>query len=147
MPCYDRHLLILPRRMVATFTDIREEALLPEVVHTAVQASRLALGNGGHILLCANGGCRQEVKQLHFHLYVQKHGTAEELLSKAHGHEILHSPTHRVTLKRLGDKNRVEIALRDTAEDDPHPAHCCTAWWSFCVDWMRSTASKGRGIR
>jgi len=119
VPCYDRHLLILPRRAVASLLHIWEEALLPDIVRTAVQASRLKLGSGGRILLCANGGCRQEVKQLHFHLYAQKHGAAEELLAKVPGTEILHGPTHLLTLKQLGEKSRVEIALRDTAEDDP----------------------------
>jgi histidine triad (HIT) family protein len=71
-PAWERHILIVPKRPipsllhlarpehVVSFTDVLQAA------HTLVQSPAL---DGRGYVLCANGGPRQEVGQVHFHLF------------------------------------------------------------------------------
>lgn len=64
-PCYDAHVILSPRRPVATLLQLRD---LPEIWSAAQEvASRGDYAQG--FSLVANGGRRQEVQQVHFHLF------------------------------------------------------------------------------
>ncbi|NKB65772.1 MAG: HIT domain-containing protein [Candidatus Latescibacteria bacterium] len=69
-PAYDDHLLVVPKRAIATFPDLLAPNRL--VYFAAIlQAARQLLDTQGwdNYSLAVNGGRNQEVSQVHFHLY------------------------------------------------------------------------------
>lgn len=79
-PAYPNHVIISPRKPIADLTELAQEKhavygaeLWKAVTHLAAQYA--AYRNG--FTLVANGGSRQEVGQVHFHLF-----TGQELVSE-----------------------------------------------------------------
>ena len=69
-PFWERHILIVPKKPIKKITTIKEEDLpyLDEVFNVTREiVNELGWEREGYTLL-ANGGTRQEVNQLHFHL-------------------------------------------------------------------------------
>lgn len=69
-PSWPTHLLIVPKRVVPTLPDLVDRGLSPlldEVAEAARQIIQGAVPERSWTL-CANGGARQEVRQIHFHL-------------------------------------------------------------------------------
>ena len=67
-PIQEEHILIIPRKHISSFIDIKENELfylLDCLTIANVISQKRNLNN--NYLLCTNGGPRQEVKQLHFH--------------------------------------------------------------------------------
>ena len=69
-PSWEKHILIVPKKAIKKLTALREEDL--EYIEDVFRAAKeivveLEWEKGGYTLL-ANGGDRQEVNQLHFHL-------------------------------------------------------------------------------
>lgn len=70
-PFYEKHILIVPKKSIKMLTAIGEEDLpyIDEVYRVAKQiVNDLDWEKEGYSLI-TNGGSRQEVNQLHFHLY------------------------------------------------------------------------------
>lgn len=100
-PSWPLHVLIVPKRRVPTLVEA-DAALLSGLLEAGAQtAGRLGLAPGEYVL-CANGGARQDVKQLHFHLFT--------------GEEYAPSWTGRIPDRVLYQNYRV------TAFDHPDPA-------------------------
>jgi histidine triad (HIT) family protein len=69
-PAYPVHILILPKRSIASLADLSAEdaPLLVEIIQTAQSLVEvLELESRGYRLI-VNGGAYQELPQLHFHL-------------------------------------------------------------------------------
>jgi len=69
-PFWEKHILIVPKRAIKKLTTLRDEDLkyVDEVFQVAERIVQdLGWEEGGYTLL-VNGGDRQEVNQLHFHL-------------------------------------------------------------------------------
>jgi diadenosine tetraphosphate (Ap4A) HIT family hydrolase len=69
-PSYENHVLVIPKRAIATFTDLllpENQRYLFELFNTA-QALAKTWGWAG-FSFGVNGGAYQEVRQVHFHLY------------------------------------------------------------------------------
>jgi histidine triad (HIT) family protein len=69
-PSYPVHILIVPKRAIATLLDLGPEdtAFLADLVGVAQSLVReLGLEENGYRLV-ANGGANQDIQQLHFHL-------------------------------------------------------------------------------
>jgi histidine triad (HIT) family protein len=71
-PAWRDHILIVPKRPIRTLLDLAAPANAPYVAAIMLAARRivndLGLREHGYVL-CANGGPRQEVMQVHFHLF------------------------------------------------------------------------------
>lgn len=78
-PSWPAHLLLVPKRPIPSLlhlTRLENELVLSDVI-AAAQVARERLGlKAEETVLCANGGPRQDVGQLHFHLF-----TGEEYIS------------------------------------------------------------------
>jgi histidine triad (HIT) family protein len=75
-PFWERHILIVPKKAIKKMTLLREEDLpyiddIFRVIREIVMEMKWE--EGGYSVLI-NGGDRQEVGQLHFHLYSGKQG-------------------------------------------------------------------------
>ena len=73
-PFYEKHILIVPKKSIKVLTAVSEEDLpyINEVYRIAKQIiTDLGWEKDGYSLI-TNGGNRQEVNQLHFHLYSGK---------------------------------------------------------------------------
>ena len=69
-PFWERHILIVPKKAIKKITTLEEEDLdyVSEVYKVAKEiVEELKLEKDGYTIL-TNGGNRQEVNQLHFHL-------------------------------------------------------------------------------
>lgn len=69
-PSYDDHVLIIPKRAIATFSDLltyENQGYLLALLDTARTLATEWGWNG--FLFGVNGGVNQEVRQVHFHLY------------------------------------------------------------------------------
>ncbi|MFZ6031391.1 MAG: HIT domain-containing protein [Chloroflexota bacterium] len=67
---YKTHILIVPKREIASFADLRPEdfPIVHEIVRVAQElVNELGLGEKGYRLI-VNGGAYQDVAQLHYHL-------------------------------------------------------------------------------
>jgi len=75
-PAWPGHLLIVPKHPIPTLRHLAagdNAAYLPAILAVA-QRVVVALGlTERGFVLCANGGPRQEVGQVHFHLYTDRH--------------------------------------------------------------------------
>ena len=75
-PAWPRHLLLVPKRPIGTLLDLAapgNAAYLPAILLAArCVIADLGLGQGRYVL-CANGGPRQDVRQVHFHLFTDHH--------------------------------------------------------------------------
>lgn len=70
-PFYEKHILIVPKKPIKKITSIKEEDMgyIDEIFKVAKEiVEELEWEKSGYTLL-ANGGARQEVNQLHFHLF------------------------------------------------------------------------------
>jgi len=73
-PLWEKHILIVPKKPIKKliiFTKKDEEYISEIFKITAELVKKLELENKGYSLI-VNGGKKQEVKQLHFHLYSGK---------------------------------------------------------------------------
>lgn len=69
-PFWEKHILIIPKKPIKKLTSLKKEdyIYISEVLEVAKQlVNDLGWEKSGYTLL-ANGGNRQEVNQLHFHL-------------------------------------------------------------------------------
>lgn len=69
-PSWEKHILIVPKKSIKKLTSLKEEDLqyIDEVFITVKELiEKLKWEKKGYTLL-VNGGARQEVNQLHFHL-------------------------------------------------------------------------------
>lgn len=69
-PFWEKHILIVPKKPIKKLTSLREEDMIyiEEILKTARQiVEEFDWEKEGYTLLL-NGGTRQEVNQLHFHL-------------------------------------------------------------------------------
>lgn len=67
IPSFRNHILVLPKRVVRQFCDLTDSAFL-EGVLASVNTLCGRLFPGEEKLLLVNGGVKQEIQQLHFHL-------------------------------------------------------------------------------
>jgi histidine triad (HIT) family protein len=71
-PAWPNHVLIVPKRPIRSLLELGSPANAPfftDIILAARDAIHLlGLGDSGYTL-CANGGPRQEVQQVHFHLF------------------------------------------------------------------------------
>lgn len=71
VPSYEKHGLILPRKRVKSILDVKDPRLFGDMV---AMAERFLAGQGKEqaLMLCVNGGRRQDVRQLHGHVVPAK---------------------------------------------------------------------------
>ena len=69
-PFWEKHILIVPKKPIKTLASLKEEDLvyIKEVFKTAVKIVEKLDWNKKEYSLLVNGGKRQEVNQIHFHL-------------------------------------------------------------------------------
>lgn len=67
IPSFRGHILVLPKRVVRQFCDLTDPAFLDGVL-ASVNTLCGRLFPGEEKLLLVNGGSKQEIQQLHFHL-------------------------------------------------------------------------------
>ena len=73
-PYWEKHILIVPKRAITKITalNLEDGKYIKEVYMVAKEiVKELGWESGGYTLL-TNGGNRQEVNQIHFHLYTGK---------------------------------------------------------------------------
>jgi diadenosine tetraphosphate (Ap4A) HIT family hydrolase len=71
-PAWRDHLLIVPKRPIRTLLHLaspRNDAFFADIILAARRATELLGLQGRDFVLLANGGPRQEVQQVHFHLF------------------------------------------------------------------------------
>jgi diadenosine tetraphosphate (Ap4A) HIT family hydrolase len=71
-PSWATHLLFVPKRRIRTLIALAQVAhidLFADLLLTAEAVARSLALDGQPYVLCANGGPRQEVQQVHFHLF------------------------------------------------------------------------------
>ena len=67
-PSWDLHIVLVPKRHVATLTEVEDAALFAEILQTAVRIiTDLGLAQTNYKLI-VNGGSYQSTPHLHFHL-------------------------------------------------------------------------------
>ncbi|WP_432664511.1 HIT domain-containing protein [Wukongibacter baidiensis] len=75
VPSYKKHILFIPRKIISTLLDVKKDSdvlIIKNLLDIAsLTAKELGMEKEGFVI-CANGGKRQDVMQLHFHLYVGK---------------------------------------------------------------------------
>ncbi len=70
-PLWDKHILIVPKKPIKKLTALtkKDREYINEIFNVVVElVKELGLENSGYSLV-TNGGKKQKVKQLHFHLY------------------------------------------------------------------------------
>jgi diadenosine tetraphosphate (Ap4A) HIT family hydrolase len=72
-PTWERHILIIPRKQITTIFDLVNDKLyLEDIWRTAHEVFSREGFTPDHYALLVNGGIRQDVKQVHFHLNGEK---------------------------------------------------------------------------
>ena len=67
LPSYREHVLVLPREIIRQFCDLEEFGLLKQILLSVHCLCEKRFPHEKKVLL-VNGGARQEIQQLHFHL-------------------------------------------------------------------------------
>lgn len=88
-PSWPGHMLLVPKRRIPSLLHLLDDTLLLEIVQMAgeITAGRTAV-------LCANGGARQEIAQLHFHLIPGEEWVSDDLAPQGAGQN--HRPQYEV---------------------------------------------------
>lgn len=99
---YDHHILIVPKKSIRTPLDLAENGNSNYAVAILSAAGKIVQGDRqlqGKFILCMNGGSRQDVPQIHFHLfigerYVNELGRLkpEKLIISGQAIKIFHHP-------------------------------------------------------
>lgn len=72
-PTWKRHILIIPRKQITTIFDlVNDKSYLEDIWRTALEVFSKKGFTPDHYALVVNGGLRQDVKQVHFHLNGEK---------------------------------------------------------------------------
>jgi histidine triad (HIT) family protein len=72
-PHWTKHILLVPRKQVTTIFDLLEDKRYLESIYTTAHDVFLSQGfDADSYALLVNGGLRQDVKQVHFHLHQEK---------------------------------------------------------------------------
>ncbi|MGL4611961.1 MAG: HIT domain-containing protein [Trueperaceae bacterium] len=81
-PSWQKHILIIPRKGITTIFDLmKQKDYLESIYQTARSVFLSEQLNVDDYALLVNGGLRQDVKQVHFHLYQKKAELTIETLS------------------------------------------------------------------
>jgi diadenosine tetraphosphate (Ap4A) HIT family hydrolase len=124
VPSYDQHILIIPKKIIGSIFDISDEKLFEDIIKTAIDLSERIKWGNDCIVLCANGGKRQDVKQVHFHLFSTKSMYADEFIKDSHMYEIEIESTHQIIVREYKSKKAIEIVNRTRTESDENYIHC-----------------------
>lgn len=72
-PAYSNHIVIVPKKAIPTFLDLIKENHVERLFHI-LETAKTIIDDSKEFdhdnwVLCVNGGSRQEVNQVHFHLF------------------------------------------------------------------------------
>lgn len=90
-PSYKRHMLIIPKKSIPTLLHLAEKKnqdYIRSVWNTAKSMADKHFRD--HFVLCSNGGPRQEVMQVHFHMFLDE-VISDKHVSLPHGEEYIQS--------------------------------------------------------
>jgi diadenosine tetraphosphate (Ap4A) HIT family hydrolase len=83
VPYYKKHILIIPRKVIGGIIKAKKSSVLESVLDVAIRLSRQVAWDNKVAVLCVDGGKRQKVGQLHFHLHSVESAVSEEFLEGA----------------------------------------------------------------
>ena len=125
VPSYEQHVLIVPKKIIGRLFDLKYSSIFDSVIEAAISVSNQIVWENKCIILCANGGSRQDVKQLHFHLF-----SAETILPQdsIENTEVIITNDDRfcpynIALKKFNKKSIIEIALIEGENDGSKRIH------------------------
>lgn len=71
-PSYKKHILVIPKKNIKNLIELSKHnniKYLLEIWNSSKKIASKCFGENSLYVLCANGGKRQEVQQVHFHLF------------------------------------------------------------------------------
>lgn len=123
VPSYDQHILIIPKKIIGSILDISDEKVFEDIIRTAIDLSEKIKWENDCVILCANGGKRQDVKQVHFHLFSAKFMYSDEFVRESHALAMKIEPNQKIILRENKSKRVIEIIGERKKETDCDCVH------------------------
>jgi diadenosine tetraphosphate (Ap4A) HIT family hydrolase len=108
VPSYDPHILIVPKKIIRTIFELHDWKIFESVLLAAESIHKSIDWHGQDIALCINGGIRQEVKQVHFHLFPVSNSRISPL-AVVNRRTVMLSNLWQCDILTLEDKTIIEI--------------------------------------
>jgi diadenosine tetraphosphate (Ap4A) HIT family hydrolase len=113
VPYYKKHVVVVPKKVVGGMMSVRRSSLLENVLDVSIRLSREVAWDNKIVVLCVNGGKRQRVGQLHFHIHSVEAAMPEEFLEKAKSTKVETSLDCDITLKEDGERKVFEVSQKE----------------------------------
>lgn len=124
VPTYDQHVLLIPKKTIGNILEIPNETIFENIAKAAIDLSKKINWKNDCVLLCANGGNRQDVKQVHFHLFSAKSMFSESFIKNANVTEIENESEHHTFLREYDSKKVIEIIKKANTKTSNDHVHC-----------------------
>ena len=135
-PSYDNHIILSPRKAISNLLALSTDGRELAGIWKGVQSLRETQARFQHnFTLVVNGGARQEVQQLHFHLFTQ-HALVRDWTGDHHSAPVLYSSEQIRVLKHPEPEYELHFILQTVTQE-----MCCvdTDFFSCllrCLHWL-----------